>query len=240
MGAAIELRADFDGATLSSLARTTRNASRRLLALAEIYDGGRRGDATRIGGMGLQIVRDRVIRVNDRGPDGLIDGKAPGRQPKLHDVRASGACGDRGERSDAEGPWGVCWRQSGLAQWLHAEFAVALVEATVSRELRKPRCQAQGAAHPPDRRAEASCRRWRWSPAWIESDLRPTTMQVRNCPASSRAKMSPSCSCNSVPSLNANGQKRHNRARYSSPYRAISTQLSHPAITPSSSTSSSG
>ena len=34
MGAAIELRADFDGATLRCLARTTKNAiqSRRLLA----------------------------------------------------------------------------------------------------------------------------------------------------------------------------------------------------------------
>ena len=87
MGAAIELRADFDGATLRRLARTTKNAnqSRRLLALAEIYDGGRRGDAARIGGVGLQIVRDWVLRFNARGPDGLIDGKAPGRQPKLDD-----------------------------------------------------------------------------------------------------------------------------------------------------------
>jgi len=60
MGAAIGLRADFDGATLRRLARKTKNAkqSRRLLALAEIYDGGSRGDAARIGGgVGLQIVR---------------------------------------------------------------------------------------------------------------------------------------------------------------------------------------
>jgi len=53
------LRVDFDGATLRRLARKTKNAnqSRRLLALAEIYDGGSRGDAARIGGVGLQIVR---------------------------------------------------------------------------------------------------------------------------------------------------------------------------------------
>jgi len=60
MGAAIGLRADFDGATLRRLARKTKNAkqSRRLLALAEIYDGSSRGDAARIGGgVGLQIVR---------------------------------------------------------------------------------------------------------------------------------------------------------------------------------------
>jgi len=59
MGAAIALRLDFDGATLRRLARKTKNAkqSRRLLALAEIYDGSSRGDAARIGGVGLQIVR---------------------------------------------------------------------------------------------------------------------------------------------------------------------------------------
>ena len=50
MGVAIELRADFDGATLRGLARKTKNAnqSRRLLALAEIYDGGSRSDAARV------------------------------------------------------------------------------------------------------------------------------------------------------------------------------------------------
>jgi len=59
MGVAMALRVDFDGATLRRLARTTKNAkqSRRQLALAEIYDGGSRGDAARIGGVGLQIVR---------------------------------------------------------------------------------------------------------------------------------------------------------------------------------------
>ncbi|MFO7757439.1 MAG: helix-turn-helix domain-containing protein [Roseovarius sp.] len=89
MGAAIELRADFDGATLRCLARTTKtaNQSRRLLALAEIRGGGRRGDAARIGGVGLQIVRDWVLRFNACGPDGLIDGKAPGPQPKLDDTQ---------------------------------------------------------------------------------------------------------------------------------------------------------
>ena len=43
MGAAIGLREDFDGAALRRLARTTKSANqgRRLLALAEICDGGR-------------------------------------------------------------------------------------------------------------------------------------------------------------------------------------------------------
>ena len=71
----------------NALARVTKNAnqSRRLLALAEIYDGGSRSDAARIGGVGLQLVRDWVVRFNARSSDGLIDGKAPGKRPKLTD-----------------------------------------------------------------------------------------------------------------------------------------------------------
>jgi hypothetical protein len=35
-------------------------------------------EAARLGGVGLETVRDRVLRFNRHGPDGLIDGKAPG------------------------------------------------------------------------------------------------------------------------------------------------------------------
>jgi hypothetical protein len=46
----IELRSDYDAARLRALARLTRNAgqSRRLLALAEIYEGGSRTKAARV------------------------------------------------------------------------------------------------------------------------------------------------------------------------------------------------
>ena len=56
MAAAIGLRNDLGSLDLRALARTTCDASqaRRLLALAEIYDGGGRTDAARIGGVGLQ------------------------------------------------------------------------------------------------------------------------------------------------------------------------------------------
>jgi hypothetical protein len=83
----IELRPDYDAAQLWALAKATRDAgqSRRLLALAEIYDGGSRTKAARIGGVGLQTLRDWVVRFNARGPDGLINGKAPGNTCKLND-----------------------------------------------------------------------------------------------------------------------------------------------------------
>jgi transposase len=57
------------------------------LALAAIYDGARRTEAAKVGGVGLQIIRDWVMRFNARGPDGLLDGKSAGQPPKLNDER---------------------------------------------------------------------------------------------------------------------------------------------------------
>jgi transposase len=73
MAAPLALRMDFSAAQLHRFARQSRNANqaRRLLALAMIYDGGSRRDAARIGGVGLQIVRDWVIRFNVDGLEGL-------------------------------------------------------------------------------------------------------------------------------------------------------------------------
>jgi transposase len=139
MCVAIALRSDFDGATLRRFARKTKNAnhSRRLLALAEIYDGGSRSDAARIGGVGLQIVRDWVVRFNARGPAALIDGKAPGQRPKHDDAQRQAllAIVESGPIPAIHGV--VRWRLRDLAQWLHAEFAVSLDETTVGRELKK-------------------------------------------------------------------------------------------------------
>ena len=84
MAAPIALREDFDALALRGLAKKTReaNQSRRLLALAEIYDADSRGRAARVGGVGLQTIRDWVLRFNARGPEGLIDGKPPSARPR--------------------------------------------------------------------------------------------------------------------------------------------------------------
>ena len=70
MAAPTGLWDDFDAARLRALAKASRDLDqlRRLLSLAEIYDGGSRGDAARIGGVGLQTVRDWVLRFNGGGP----------------------------------------------------------------------------------------------------------------------------------------------------------------------------
>ena len=139
MGAAIGLREDFDGAGLRRLARvsTSANQARRLLALAQIYDGGSRSEAAQIGGVTLQIVRDWVIRFNARGPDGLLDGKAPGKPSILDDAqrRALVEIVESGPIPAIHGV--VRWRLIDLVQWLHDEFAVSLDETTVGRELKK-------------------------------------------------------------------------------------------------------
>ena len=74
MSAAIPLRSDFDGPELRALARCSRDPVqvRRLLALAEIYDDGSRSAAARVGGVGLQSIRDWVLGFNAGGPEALI------------------------------------------------------------------------------------------------------------------------------------------------------------------------
>jgi transposase len=44
-----------------------------LLALAAIYDEATRTEAAKIGVVGIQVVRDWVLKFNERGPDGPID-----------------------------------------------------------------------------------------------------------------------------------------------------------------------
>ncbi len=157
MSIPIALRTDFDAAALRRLAKATKDAAqgRRLLALAEIYDGGTRTDAARIGGVGLQTVRDWVLAFNREGPEGLIDGKAPGNSSKLNDDqrRALGEIVESGPIPAVHGV--VRWRLSDLAQWIFEEFGLSLSETTVSRELKalgfaklsaRPRHYAQNAA----------------------------------------------------------------------------------------------
>jgi hypothetical protein len=76
----IPLRADYDAARLRLAARESRDAgqTRRLLALAAIYDGATRSEAASVGGVTVQIVRDWVVKLNTGGPETLVDYKGPG------------------------------------------------------------------------------------------------------------------------------------------------------------------
>jgi len=156
MAAAVRLRSDHDGALLRRLARASKDAgqTRRLLALAAVYDGESRSAAARIGGVTLQSIRDWVIRFNAEGPDGLIDRKAPGPATRLNDDHRR-ALKDRVEQGPIPAAHGIVrWRLCDLAQWLFEEFGVSLDQTTVSRELKamgyaklsaRPRHHAQNA-----------------------------------------------------------------------------------------------
>src|SRR3977135_444677 len=104
MAAAIGVRGDYDAARLRVLAKRSEDANqtRRLLALAAIYDGGSRSEAAKIGGVGLQTVRDWVLAFNAEGPLGLVNGKARQRAV-AHPGAPAGIAGDRRERSDPGG-----------------------------------------------------------------------------------------------------------------------------------------
>ena len=101
-------------------------------ALAEIYDGGRRTEAARIGTVGLQVVRDWVLRFNAKGPDGLIDGKATGKPAKLtgSDKRSLGLLrADRFRRSTvscvgAERTWRIGYSKSSAFRLMRRRWAV--------------------------------------------------------------------------------------------------------------------
>jgi transposase len=139
MSIPVPLRSDFDADALRRAAKATRDAAqgRRLLALAEIYDGGSRTDAARIGDVGLQTIRDWVLAFNREGPAGLVNGKAPGQPSKLNDAqrRALARMVEDGPIPALHGV--VRWRLRDLAWWIHEEFRISLDETTVGRELRQ-------------------------------------------------------------------------------------------------------
>ena len=173
MSAAVRLREDYDAAQLRVLAKQSRDAAqtRRLLALAAIYDGGSRGAAARIGGVGVQTVRDWVLAFNAAGAPGLIDGKAPGKAPLLNAAQrqALAQVVEAGPIPAAHGV--VRWRLIDLAQWVFDQFAISISKQTLSRELRAlgfRKLSARPRHHAQDGAAVAAFKKT-FSPAWTRS-----------------------------------------------------------------------
>lgn len=183
MSVPIPLRVDFEAVQLRGLARKTKDGpqARRLLALAAIYDGATRTEAAKIGGVGLQIIRDWVLRFNARGPDGLLDGKSPGQPSRLNDTQRQAIVLmiENGPISAVHGV--VRWRLVDLAQWIFEEFRITVAKQTLSRELRamgyrklsaRPRHHAQAEGVVEDFK-KASPR------AWIQSRARKRSTATR-------------------------------------------------------------
>jgi putative transposase len=173
MSAPVPLRPDFEATQLRGLAKRSRDPdqTRRLLALAALYDGGSRSDAARIGAVGLQTVRDWVLRFNAEGPAGLVTSRAPGARPLLNADQRQ-ALQQIVEAGPIPAIHGVMrWRLVDLIQWIWEEFRIVISKQTLSRELRalgyrklsaRPRHHAQAAGAIADFK-KASPRVWRRS-----------------------------------------------------------------------------
>ena len=169
----IALRADFDAASLRQAARRAKDAgqARRLLALASIYDGSSRTEAARIGGVTLQIIRDWVLKLNAHGPEGLIDGKAPGQPSRLNAAHrtALAAVIESGPIPAIHGV--VRWRIIDLCQWVWEEFRISIAKQTMSRELRALGYRKLSARPRHHAQAEGAIERFKKAsqPSWIRS-----------------------------------------------------------------------
>ena len=124
-------------------------------ALGASHDGGSRTKAACVGGVGLQTIRDWVLRFNAHGPEGLADRQTPGHPGKLNTAQREALAA-----MVASGPMpaihGVVHplATERLGAWVWEEFRVSVSETTLSRILRalgyrklsaRPRHHAQAA-----------------------------------------------------------------------------------------------
>ena len=229
MGVSIQLRSDFSAIDLRRLARRSGdpNQTRRLLSLSEIYDGGSRGSAARVGGVGLQIIRDWVLRFNAEGPDGLIDKKPPGAPALLNDPHRK-ALIEIIESGPLPAIHGVVrWRLADLAQWIWEEFRISVSRQTLGRELgalgyvklsARPRHHAQDPA-------AAGAFKKTFPTEWRKSvprsrQAQPWRFGFRTKPGSARRTRSPGAG--------RNGERAPRPPMTSAPVRSISSAPSAP------------
>ena len=112
----------------------------------------------------MPIVRDWVVRFNAKGPDGLLNGKAPGAPSILNDGQRQVL-----RQVVEDGPipaiHGVVrWRLIDLAQWLFEEFRMSISKQTLSRELRNMGTRQALSAAAPSRARRVPRLSWRKSP----------------------------------------------------------------------------
>jgi putative transposase len=139
MGAAVPLREDFSAIDLRVLAKQAEDAAqaRRLLSLAAVRDGESRAAAAKIGAMDRQTLRDWVHRFNEKGPAGLINGKAPGPSPKLSPEQKQELKRIVETDPDPAIDGVVRWRCVDLRRIIKDRFDVDLDEVSIGRVLKE-------------------------------------------------------------------------------------------------------
>lgn len=136
---AVELKEGLSAAEFRAEAGAAKDPhqARRLLAFAAIRDGMKRGEAARIGGMDRQTLRDWVHAFNERGIEGLVNRRAPGRVPKLSNVHRAEIKKLVEQGPDPEEDGIVRWRRVDLVRIVNKRFGVTVDEDTMGRVLRK-------------------------------------------------------------------------------------------------------
>jgi transposase len=137
MGTAITIRDDYSAVQLRQLATRSKDAnqSRRLLSLAAVVEGVKRGDAARIGGMDRQTLRDWVHRFNAEGPEGLKDGWANGSKPRLSPEQLAELAQWVETGPDRAVHGVVRWRRVDLRSLIADRFGVDYHERTIGKLL---------------------------------------------------------------------------------------------------------
>jgi putative transposase len=159
MSAAIGIsQTDHTAVELRALAAKCDDAgkTRRLLAIAMIFDGASRLDAARQAGMDRQTLRDWVHRYNEAGIQGLVSRKAPGAVPKLTQAQMAELRELVIAGPDRKIHKVIRWRCVDLRAEVTKRFSVTVPERTIGKWLRKLKLtQLQPRPHHPKKDAAA-------------------------------------------------------------------------------------
>ena len=139
MPAAVGLRPDWNAKRVRAAAREAKDAdqTRRLLAIAAVYEGQDRTTAAKLGAMDPQRLRDWVHRFNAAGPDGLIDRKPAGAIRRLTPEQEAELATLIEAGSDFERDGVVRWRCVDLQRLVLTRWNIAYHERTIGKLLRR-------------------------------------------------------------------------------------------------------
>jgi transposase len=139
VAAAVKIREDFSAEALRQLGAKVKDANqaRRLLALAAVREGRSRAEAARTGGMDRQTLRDWVHAFNERGPEGLINAKAPGPKPKLSAEQKGELARAVEAGPDPEKDGVARWRCADLKRLIKDRWDIELGEVSIGRILKE-------------------------------------------------------------------------------------------------------
>jgi transposase len=138
MGGIEITRKELTSDDLRRQARRARSAEAgaRMLALANVLEGKSREESATLAGMTRQTLRDWVHRYNDRGLDGLYNGKKTGAKPKLTAAQKTGLREIIIKGPDPEKDGVVRWRCCDLKVVIEKKFKVSYHERYLGRLLR--------------------------------------------------------------------------------------------------------